>query len=295
MRRKGLVGQRFGRLVVLAAAEGVARWLVQCDCGNTKAVRADHLLNGKTKTCGCWKQELDLTGQRLGKLLVIARAGVLGHGSGWLVRCDCGTEKVVSRRTISCGKVKACGCSRYERRSVRARQSTTERLWSKITKAQDANSCWPWTGPVGTRGYGLLTVASKTKQAHRLVWEEQHGAISDGMVICHKCDNPNCCNPNHLFIGTQKDNLADCRAKGRFPAGPRHGLALHPERRARGSKVSTAKLTERDIPEIYHAKVAGDSIYAIAERYGVSASTIHLVCKGKTWRHANLSTGGGAC
>jgi hypothetical protein len=75
--------------------------------------------------------------------------------------------------------------------------------------------CWRFTGAIGSHGYGYFCWDDKTHLAHRASWEVHRGSIPRGMFVCHRCDNPRCCNPDHLFMGTAKDNSDDMRAKGR--------------------------------------------------------------------------------
>lgn len=79
--------------------------------------------------------------------------------------------------------------------------------------------CWVWKGARGGKGYGSKMIRGKAYRTHRLAWEWVNGPIPDGMMVLHRCDNPPCCNPNHLFIGTNTDNMRDMVAKGRgsFP------------------------------------------------------------------------------
>jgi len=95
--------------------------------------------------------------------------------------------------------------------------SWEERFWSKVSIYWDAE-CWPWTaGLMGRMGYGNFSVGGRNRAAHRVAWESANGeSIPDGKFVCHRCDNPVCCNPAHLFLGTHADNMRDARTKGRL-------------------------------------------------------------------------------
>lgn len=92
-------------------------------------------------------------------------------------------------------------------------QSTTEKFWKHIVKGKH---CWSWSGRVSGPGYGVVHITgTKRIGAHRLSWQIHRGEIPPGMFVCHRCDNPPCCNPDHLFLGTQTDNMRDASSKGR--------------------------------------------------------------------------------
>ncbi len=91
----------------------------------------------------------------------------------------------------------------------------------KHVSVSDNNGCWNWLGCKLPSGYGKVGRNGKTYLAHRYVYQEMFGEIPNGIVVMHKCDNPSCVNPDHLSVGTQKDNQDDCRAKGRNYIGPK--------------------------------------------------------------------------
>ena len=103
-------------------------------------------------------------------------------------------------------------CIDLRKRGLAPVLSLEDRFWQKVEKNE---GCWIWTGSKSKLGYGYFQINNKTKYAHRVSKELRHGSIAEGLVVCHKCDNPSCVNPDHLFIGTMKDNMLDKMKKGR--------------------------------------------------------------------------------
>lgn len=149
-----------------------------------------------------------------------------------------------------------------------------------IDKIFIGDGCWEWCGskfPKRVGGYGFMMVGSKTdgsmksKRAHRLSFEFFRDAIPSGLHVLHKCDNPLCVNPNHLFLGTHQDNMADMRAKGRH---------------AHGEMVGGAKSTADGVREIRRRYAAcGVSQEALGSEYGVSQVAVSNVIHKRTWEH----------
>jgi hypothetical protein len=149
---------------------------------------------------------------------------------------------------------------------------TETRFWKYVNRGE-SDDCWDWTGAVQSEGYGQISISNKTIYAHRVSYELHYGKIPEsedyhGTCICHRCDNRRCVNPNHLFTGSQADNLSDAAKKGRI---------------SRGIDKHNAKLSEENITEIREDLSSGFSNEEIGKRYGVSGKTISDVKLGKTW------------
>lgn len=138
------------------------------------------------------------------------------------------------------------------------------------------SGCWLWTGSYMQQGYGVFyskwTGEKVATLAHRASWELHSGAIPEGMCVCHRCDNPACVNPDHLFLGTNQDNVDDKVKKGR-------------QSRLPGERNPKAKLTEGEVSSIRLSLAAGADTVDLALRYGVTLGTIHHIAKRLTWKH----------
>lgn len=166
------------------------------------------------------------------------------------------------------------------RNRVRSGQTLAERLWSGIDK-RGPNDCWPWMRSKTPKGYGVISRRRfgggiTQTGAHRAAYELTHGPVPDGVYICHRCDNPICCNPAHLFAGTPRDNVIDCVSKGRRAKerGSYNG----------GEANSHAKLSAADIAAIAARVAAGERQTVIAKEYGVDPGTIWRALHGHTWK-----------
>lgn len=150
-----------------------------------------------------------------------------------------------------------------------------EAFWSKVAIQKDKNKCWEWQGARNTKGYGNLRINKNYTHAHRVAWETTNFPIPAGYLVMHLCDNPACCNPSHLVLGTVQTNTCDMLIKNR--------QGFH-KNRATGTRNANAKLTDdivRDIKAFYPTK----NQYQLADKYGVSQPTIGCIVRGETWRH----------
>ncbi len=112
--------------------------------------------------------------------------------------------------------------------------------------------CWPWTAATNYYGYGKISVSrSHWDFAHRVAWPIHYGEIPDNMLVLHRCDNPLCVNPSHLFLGTQNDNLQDMQKKGRKACGERHGQAKLSDAQIDEIRSLGGTMLQRDIAEIF--------------------------------------------
>ena len=148
--------------------------------------------------------------------------------------------------------------------------------------------CWLWTGALTKRGYGVFNRA-KSAQAHRASWEIHCGLIPKGLCVLHRCDNPACVNPEHLFLGTHKDNMNDMHRKGRsadavYPERwKEHGRRLGRGPKVRGEKHHSSKLTAEKVRAIRALSRAGMTNRGLARSYLVNPSTIAKIVNGKLW------------
>ena len=186
--------------------------------------------------------------------------------------CPCGQSFPV-RTNTSMQRFCSLACAH----AARARP-LADRFLEKVDRSGD---CWLWTGGTTspTSNYGVIGVNGGTKLAHRVSWELHRGPIPAGMQVCHHCDVPACVRPDHLFLGTQRDNMLDREAKGR---GMR---ALHWDNRpAKGERHVCAKLTAAHVLAI-RARLPQTTHATLAREYGVSRQAVSDIAEGRTWRH----------
>lgn len=142
--------------------------------------------------------------------------------------------------------------------------------WDRIDSSGGPNACWPWRSGLNRWGYGSCQHNGKQVNASRAAFIDVNGEPAAGLVVCHRCDNPACCNPDHLFAATQAENLADCRAKGRARGGFQAADA-HPR--------ATAKLTTAQVQDVRRRHDAGESQSAIARDIGMDSTSISKIVR----------------
>ena len=143
-----------------------------------------------------------------------------------------------------------------------------ERFWSKVTRSA---GCWEWQGSHNTRNgvatYGTLESGGRTVGAHRLSWEIHHGAVPAGRCVLHRCDNPSCVNPGHLWLGSHADNMRDMKEKGRAAHVP----------------PPNARLTRDQVRDIRRRLAVGDSQRRIAKDFGIHQPAVAHIKSGRNW------------
>lgn len=192
-----------------------------------------------------------------------------------MITClTCGSE-FERHRPSSTTKYCSRACYHAQPHAKRARPFTV-RFWEQVEKTE---SCWNWIGACGRGGYGAIGrefhgKKALTIRAHRASWEIHFGPIPDGMLVCHKCDNPPCVNPSHLFLGTHEDNAKDRSAKGRN----------YTQCDNRGERGGNARLKESDIFHIRNSypKI---SINELAAAYKMHPTHISMIIRRLRWAH----------
>ena len=147
----------------------------------------------------------------------------------------------------------------------------TDRFWSHVDR-KTADECWPWIGSRNSKQYGLFWTGERFKMGHRLSYELEVGPIPEGRMVCHSCDNPPCCNPNHLWIGDASSNRLDAMSKGRI-------------RLLLGDLCPFSRLSTPEVMEIRELHAKGETPKRLAEFFGVTSDSIRDVVYRRTWRH----------
>lgn len=165
-----------------------------------------------------------------------------------------------------------------------------ERFLSKVTISSD-DDCWIWTGSVNEHGYGGIRINYQLFKAARVAYALHYKRDPESLHVCHRCDNPPCCNPHHLFLGTVKQNSDDSVKKGRskilYKYGDLNPARLYPEKHIRGEATYNAKLTSDQVREIRRRAGNGESRVAMAAEYGIHVCHLTDIIYRRKWRHIN--------
>ena len=157
-------------------------------------------------------------------------------------------------------------------KGIYLRPSPEDRFWAKVRKG-GPDDCWLWTAGTDKDGYGRFMWNMRNPRSHRVAYELLVGPIPEGLYACHTCDNPPCCNPAHIFLGTQLDNIRDAASKGRLATG----------NCTRTKGCPGVALSPADVQDIRSA--CGKSNRVLARHYGVHPSTISRARRMETWKH----------
>lgn len=173
-------------------------------------------------------------------------------------------------------------------RSIRLTENQLRNFWAKVDK-RGPNECWEWTGNK-SGGYGALCISPKMVKAHRISWMLHFGDIPEGggthgICVLHKCDNPGCVNPQHLFLGTNADNARDRESKSRGSRTGVNYIKNHPEVHPRGEDNKRSKLTAEIVTEMRLRYAAGETTKALGAEFGVSQPAASYAINGKNWKH----------
>lgn len=147
------------------------------------------------------------------------------------------------------------------------------RFDAKADKSGGEDACWIWKSGTARGGYGITRWRGSQIMAHRVALILTGVSVPRDMMVCHRCDNPPCVNPKHLFVGSRSQNMADMVGK---------------DRQARGERNGQAKLTPTQVQELRLARREGAKIAVLSQRFGVSESLVTLIASKKRWRHLPL-------
>lgn len=189
----------------------------------------------------------------------------------------CGVE--FTPRKTNTNRDRPC-CTRkcgYKYRSIRRKEKASQRhigdrFWPQVAVGA-SHECWEWQFHRDKANYGRFKIGQRSERAHRVAYQLAKGEIPTGLVVRHTCDNPPCCNPNHLLIGTVQDNNQDCVERGRFRLTPMYG-SEHPR----------AIITEEQVLKVRALRDSGVRAKEIAAMFNISISSVYAIGTGRSWK-----------
>lgn len=186
----------------------------------------------------------------------------------WLCRCECGGEKIVNESSLYGGHTTTCGCLQNL-----SDQKYNMKVQGTIKKyvVIDEKGCWLWQRAKHRQGYGNIAYRNKCELVHRISWIVFNGDIPNDSKVCHKCDVPSCCNPLHLFLGSQKDNMADASNKKRL-----NDKKLGKRRN---------KLNYEQVQEIKSFHEKGSTKKELMGKFSISQGCLWKILNGVSWKN----------
>lgn len=183
-------------------------------------------------------------------------------------QCGCGLEAPIAKRTHT-----FCGHKKGE--PIRYISGHNRRLSPREHTLNPETGCWEWARSLNGSGYGTYYNKGKKDGAHREYYRRYRGEIPPGMFVCHKCDNKKCVNPDHLFLGTNSDNIRDMVAKGKFVGWDK-----------RGENGPAAKLTEGQVLDIRKRYSEGSARQVdLAREFGILQGSVSNIIHRRSWTH----------
>lgn len=204
-----------------------------------------------------------LTARELAARLGMSRGAVVQYAKDGILHGVKSGPSLLAKYHFPESEVERYQRERRPRGAGSHRATVDERFWHQVRKGE-GDACWEWDG-LNNRGYGLIRSNGQRFYAHRFSWIQAHGPIPDGLFVLHRCDNPPCVRPSHLFLGTKKDNARDMILKGRGPAA--------------------AKLSDDQVRELRALATWGMKYWLLGKRYGLSTRNIARIVRGETYSH----------
>jgi len=215
------------------------------------------------------KRKKDYTGLACGVSVILAPANERNRFNQelWILKCECGSLRKLAAHQFKANKSGRCRkCTQL----TNSKEELFTRFYANV-QPEPNTGCWFWDGSLRNDGYGQFAVNGKQHGSHRLSYQLHKGPIPLGMQVCHTCDTPSCVNPDHLWLGTPKDNAVDKVAKGRI--NPAFGEANG------GSKLTNEQIIL--IRELYEAKHLNQR--ELGEKFSVAHQTISKIVRKERW------------